>query len=283
MDPRTYLPLPVTGPGSQSDPDGSPALDYLPIPTTMDGYRRPDLPEPETAAGCAAALALMDAALAALAGPLPVVLGLDHLDATARSFLGRALGDGEVSLRREAVGGRCAARAQETALAGVWIVQSLPADGGSGSEALEIAAAPSIAFGVWSGAGEQPARVAPGADVMNAPAVLTELEHRRQHFDPAAPAHVTNLSLLPFTPADHDWLGANLGRGPLTVLSRGYGNCRLAACALPNLWRVQYFNSMDTLILDTVELTALPEIVCAAPEDLADSRERLAEIRALYA
>ena len=61
------------------------------------------------------------------------------------------------------------------------------------------------------------------------------------------------------------------------------GNCRLAACALPNLWRVQYFNSMDTLILDTVELTALPEIVCAAPEDLADSRERLAEIRTLYA
>lgn len=283
MDPRSYRPLPVIGPGSQTDPDGAAALDYLPIPTTMQSYRQPDLPEPETAAGCAAALALMDAALAALSGPLPVVLGLDHLDASERSFLGRALGDGEVSVRREASGERCAARAQETALAGVWIVQQLRADGRTGSEALEIAAAPSIAFGVWSEAVGRPVPVPPGAEVMNAPAVLTELEYRQRMFDATAPAHVTNLSLLPFTPADHDWLGASLGRGPLTVLSRGYGNCRLAACALPNLWRVQYFNSMDTLILDTVELTALPEIVRAAPEDLADSRERLAEIRALYA
>ena len=82
--------------------------------------------------------------------PLPVVLGLDHLDATARSFLGRALGDGEVSLRREADGGRCAARAQETALAGVWIDAESARRRRQRQRGAEIAAAPSIAFGVWS-------------------------------------------------------------------------------------------------------------------------------------
>lgn len=282
MDPMTYLPTAIVGPGSQTDPDGAEPLAYLPIPTAMDTWQLPELPEPETAAGCPAALALLDAVLAAFDGPLPIRLDLDALSAADRSFLGRALGDGEVAVRVDARGTRTAAQAQETALAGVWLVRRLHADGSSAGEALEIADAPSIVHGIWDAAADLPPRPPVSDAVMNAPAVLTELEHRQPDYRPGQPAHVTNLSLLPFTPADHDWLAASLGDAGLTVLSRGYGNCRLGACACPNLWRVQYFNSMDTLILDTVELTSLPEIVRAAPEDLADSRERLAEIRALY-
>jgi hypothetical protein len=41
------------------------------------------------------------------------------------------------------------------------------------------------------------------------------------------------------------------------------------------VWRVQFFNSMDTLILDTLEVTDMPEVVLAAPEDLSDSARRL--------
>jgi hydrogenase-1 operon protein HyaF len=41
---------------------------------------------------------------------------------------------------------------------------------------------------------------------------------------------------------------------------------------------VQYFNSMQTLILNTLELVRVPEAAIAAPEDLADSRQRLAEL-----
>jgi hydrogenase-1 operon protein HyaE len=43
----------------------------------------------------------------------------------------------------------------------------------------------------------------------------------------------------------------------------------------PGVWRVQFFNSMDTLILDTLEVTDMPEVVLAAPEDLSDSARRL--------
>ena len=87
--------------------------------------------------------------------------------------------------------------------------------------------------------------------------------------------HVINLTLLPHTEADLDWLAEALGTGSVTILSRGYGNCRITATALPHVWRVQYFNSMDTLILDTFEVSGLPEVACAAPEDLADSAARL--------
>jgi hydrogenase-1 operon protein HyaF len=47
---------------------------------------------------------------------------------------------------------------------------------------------------------------------------------------------------------------------------------------VPLCWRVSYFNSQDALILDTVEVTDLPDVACAAPEDLADSHERLADM-----
>mgnify|MGYP000724044400 FL=1 len=61
------------------------------------------------------------------------------------------------------------------------------------------------------------------------------------------------------------------------MLSRGYGNCRITSTRLRNTWWVQYFNSMDHLILNTIEVTSVPEVALAAPEDFADSVERLAE------
>ena len=64
----------------------------------------------------------------------------------------------------------------------------------------------------------------------------------------------------------------------MAILSRGFGNCRVTSTAIRNLWRVQYFNSMQTLILDTIEITRVPEVAMAAGEDLADSRERLIEL-----
>jgi hydrogenase-1 operon protein HyaF len=45
-----------------------------------------------------------------------------------------------------------------------------------------------------------------------------------------------------------------------------------------DVWRVQYFNSMQTLILNTLEVVDIPEVALAAPDDLVDSRERLGEL-----
>jgi hydrogenase-1 operon protein HyaF len=41
---------------------------------------------------------------------------------------------------------------------------------------------------------------------------------------------------------------------------------------------VRYYNSQDVLILDTIEVTTIPEVACAAPEDIADSAARLLEV-----
>ena len=113
---------------------------------------------------------------------------------------------------------------------------------------------------------------------MNGPFLLTEiLEHVRGR-EPQAEPHIVNLTLMPHTPEDLEYLAASLGTGPATFLSRGYGNCRIEATAYPTVWRVRYYNSQDALILDTIEVSDIPEVACAAPEDIRDSATRLAEV-----
>ena len=66
--------------------------------------------------------------------------------------------------------------------------------------------------------------------------------------------------------------------GPVAIISRGFGNCRITSTLARNVWRVQYFNTMNTLILNTLEIVEAPEVALAAPEDIEDSRERLSEL-----
>ena len=115
-------------------------------------------------------------------------------------------------------------------------------------------------------------------DIMNVPSVLVELADQRAHWQPGQASHVVNLSLLPLTPTDIAHLDHQLGTGRVLILSRGYGNCRITNCAVPDTWRVVYYNSQDAVILNSVEVCDMPEVACAAPEDLMDSMERMTEV-----
>ena len=72
----------------------------------------------------------------------------------------------------------------------------------------------------------------------------------------------------------------HLGTGRVLILSRGYGNCRITNCRVPNTWRVVYYNSQDVVILNTVEIGALPDVARAAREDLEDTQHRFREVLA---
>ena len=121
-----------------------------------------------------------------------------------------------------------------------------------------------------------------GENLMNAPAIATELADRLASCRPESEAHAVNLSLLPLTEEDQAYLDQRLGQGPVAILSRGYGNCRISSTAVKNAWRVRYFNSREVVILDTIEVVNIPAVACAAKEDLEDSAQRLGEILGVY-
>lgn len=259
--------LPPTGfgPGSQPDPEGE--LQYLPMPSGMRIYE-PHVPERADPAAMALLAEMAAACDLAAQGAPGAVFDLAGLGAGARHALADALGQGEVSMRLRGVP---AVKVQESVFAGVWLLQ------GAGVDQAEVGAVPRLAISrahlPHSPAIGPLARRRDG--VVNAPALLAELMDKSRQWQPSSPAHVVNLSLLPHTPEDLDWLAEALGEGATTILSRGYGNCRITACALPHVWRVQFYNSTDQLILDTFEVTAIPEVALAAPEDLADSAARI--------
>lgn len=264
------------GPGSQPLDSNDDKLEYMPLPQDMRTYA-PSLPEVDDLdlADIAPAIALLRE-VAAAADRIAKTGGtqqfaLSGLDKTNRDLIAETLGSGEVAAKVRNIP---AIAVQESVFAGIWTLTSTAGD------VIEVAEIPACVIH----APFAPKRPAMGdtaplvSGVINAPPMLIELSDKSAAFDPDAPMHVINLSLLPHTEEDLVWLDQALGEGAVTILSRGYGNCRVTATALPHVWRVQFFNSMDTLILDTFEVTTVPEVALAACEDLADSAKRLLSV-----
>ena len=260
------------GPGSQ--PDEGEKLEWMPMPSGMATYE-PRIPEIEDAAAAAPALALLERAAEACARAAATgrgeTLPLEGLDGPARALIVQTLGEGEVSAKIE---GAQPLRAQESVFAGLWVIFE------DGADRLEIGAVPAA----LTQRGFAPVKPAAGPfaptnpAVVNAPGMVTEIFDAASRRKPGTAPHVINLTLLPHTPEDLDHLDATLGQGAAEILSRGYGNCRVSATAVAGVWRVRFYNSMDVLILDSIEVTEMPEVVCAAAEDLTDSAERIREV-----
>lgn len=267
-----HLPPSGFGPGSQP-PEDDVELAYLALPSGMRTYapHLPELADPSSATPALRTLADIAAAcdICATSGQT-AGFDLAGLDAENRRLMAETLGQGEVSMRLRGIP---ALRVQESVFAGVWVLA------GEGVDRVEVAPIPAAALG-RAFAPHRPAEATPprSPGVVNAPPLLAELSDKARHWQPGVPPHVVNLTLLPHTEEDLLWLDQALGEGAVTILSRGYGNCRITATALPQVWRVQFFNSMDSLILDTFEVTAMPDVALAAPEDLADSGARLLEV-----
>ena len=276
----------VVEPGSQPVDEDGVVLDYMQMPKGVWTYAVPVVPEPEDVDGLDQGIELLVRVAAALTawrvGDAPVVIDLDHLDDANRNLIDQVFGDGEVSIIYE---GAVRARVQESVLAGVWRVQYIDGEDNVERDVVEIGGIPSLAsHAVFADAAtkldidtaEIPAGVGNGA------AILTELADKLADFVLGEPPHVVNLTLLPCTDEDIEFLTSKLGGGPVVILSRGYGNCRITSTATENVWWVQYFNSQDTLILNTIEISRVPEVACAAQEDIDDSAARLREILEVY-
>ena len=274
----------VVGPGTQPGEDDGAELEYMEMPKGMRIYSAPELPEPEEAEGIERALALLAEVKAAAevqrVNEPPRCFDISDLDAHNRTFIDQALGEGEVSI----VGG-ATMQAQESVFAGIWRVHEVDETGRLIRDLIEVGAFPAAVMEIAHAAALDGTRSHRGSlpqEVINALALATELDDRIAAHQPGNEAHVINLSLLPLTEKDVAFLDERMGPGSVTILSRGYGNCRITSTGTRNAWWVRYFNSRDAVVLNTIEVVDVPNVACAAPEDLADSAQRLGEVLEVY-
>ena len=153
-------------------------------------------------------------------------------------LLNQTMGEGEVSIT---VRGTGQFRIQETVFAGVWRVHEFATDRRLIGDTIMACAIPTMVK-QWAQDGvslecPMPEKT-PG--IMNALSVLTEVLGKAGAFKAGDDAHVVNLTLLPMSPEDMEYLTKALGVGAVTILSRGYGNCRITSTMVPNVWWVQY-------------------------------------------
>ncbi len=283
------IPPNLIGVGSQPAEEDGAELDILQLPDEMTTFRMPEIADPQRLTQQTAAMEMIERLHQALLRQsgnrqLPCeCLDLEGLDGESLELIDQLLGEGEVSMRFESE--RCYARVQESVLAGVWRIRYFTPEGELSDDTIEIADVPRLCRRhVFTRAAHRAElnREAVPPGVLNAPPLLAEINDRIAAYRPGHPSHVINLTLLPQTEEDLGYLIERLGEGPLTILSRGYGNCRITSTAVENVWWVQYFNSQDKNILNTLEIGGVPSVAAAALEDLQDSAERLGEMLEAY-
>lgn len=276
------IPVRVVGPGSQDE--GDKPLEYMRMPTGMSKYVRPQTPEPEEVAdldGVREAMGWLRRALVDYQRDhQPLKANLGGIDDASRTIVNQVIGEGEVSVTWT---DNLHARTQESVLAGIWRTFCFDDDENIIADILEVGSVPAHVV-----APDRPDRPVPTEadgvpdEMNNALSILVELSALLDRYRRDGSPGIINLSLLPLSEAEVEFLDERLGRGPVDILSRAYGKCQIISTCTRDVWWVRYYNSMNTLILNTLEVAKVPEVVCAAPEDLADSAERLDEILAPY-
>lgn len=286
MASRVNIPV-VSGPGSQASAADADFSGILSMPAEMSTFSMPVLPEPGETAELAEARSILASLCESIATydvtRSPRIFDLSNLDDANRKFIDQLMGEGEVSVVFEDA---TSTHIQESVFAGVWRVQYFDESRRLQKDTIELAAIPHVVRSATFGDSRSRVDIRPEEvpeAVRNALPVITEINEKVANVWRDGKPHVINLTLLPQTEDDLAFLGQRLGRGKVTMLSRGYGNCRITSTATRDVWWVQYFNSQDLNILNTIEVTPVPSVACAAQEDIDDSGGRLREILEVYA
>jgi hydrogenase-1 operon protein HyaF len=187
---------------------------------------------------CPLTAALLPQLAEALAAQRARLFDITDYPDEERRLIGEALGEGDVG-GVAALPNGVTAQIQETNFAGLWRVRFSGAEGAEIGDYLEVGALPAVVGEALRGAGVDFAIPPAPKAAMNVLPVLTEIRERMANCRAGDPADVINVTLLAVAPADMDHLQTTLGVGPVKLISRGYGCCRVTATAARHVWSVQ--------------------------------------------
>jgi len=109
----------------------------------------------------------------------------------------------------------------------------------------------------------------------NALPLLRELLEMVRRLLDAGESSAIDLSALPLTPADLDWLREKLGAGEISVTLQANGESTLNETGCPGVWWVTHHNEQGAVTSQFIEVAFVPELVKAHPQDVAIGQEQL--------
>jgi hydrogenase-1 operon protein HyaF len=102
----------------------------------------------------------------------------------------------------------------------------------------------------------------------NAPPLLREVVELVRRLLETGESSTIDLSALPLTPADLDWLQAMLGAGEISITLQASGESTLNETACSGVWWVTHHNENGTVTAQFIEVAFVPELVKAHPQDV---------------
>lgn len=109
----------------------------------------------------------------------------------------------------------------------------------------------------------------------NAQPLLHELLERVRSLLETGEASAIDLSALPLSPADLDWLREMLGPGEIAVSLNANGESSFIETSCSGVWWVTHRNEKGTVTSEFIEVAFVPELVKAHPQDVLIGCERL--------
>jgi len=109
----------------------------------------------------------------------------------------------------------------------------------------------------------------------NAPPLLREISELLRRLLESGETAAIDLSALPLTPVDLDWLHDKLGEGEIAVTLQASGESTLNETACPGVWWVTHHNEQGAVTSQFIEVSFVPELVKAHPQDVEIGRENL--------
>ncbi|MFO7543605.1 MAG: hydrogenase expression/formation C-terminal domain-containing protein [Thiobacillus sp.] len=109
----------------------------------------------------------------------------------------------------------------------------------------------------------------------NAQPLLREVLERTRVLLETGETSAIDLSALPLTAADLDWLRDTLGHGEIAVTLHAQGESTLEETACAGVWWVTHHNEKGAVTSQFIEVAYVPELVKAHPEDVLIGQNHL--------
>ena len=111
--------------------------------------------------------------------------------------------------------------------------------------------------------------------VGNIRALLAEIAARLEKLDDHSETGMIDLNTLPLASGEYEQLRQALGQGEVSARIEAIGASEIIETRYPGVWWVTHYNVEGDIVADTLEITAIPEIIKSQPEDVRAGLELL--------